>query len=215
LTRTLALLALLASTGAPAEARTVAQVLKEVGPAARARLRPYFGSTRYPPARVTFAAFKRERRFEIWAHDGRGKMRCVREYPIVGASGSLGPKLRRGDLQVPEGLYRATWLNPNSAGYLGIKLDYPNALDRQAAKSDGRTDLGGDIYIHGHWYSTGCLAMGDETVEDLFVLAADTGLRHVRVLIVPADLRSPTAPAGRAWVGDLYDQLRRDLSVLR
>ena len=70
------------------------------------------------------------------------------EYPILAASGVLGPKLREGDKQVPEGIYGAEALNPNSKFHLSIRLNYPNTFDRRMAQSDGRTQLGGDIMIH-------------------------------------------------------------------
>jgi hypothetical protein len=39
-------------------------------------------------------------------------------------------------------------------------------------KKDGRKNLGSNIMIHGKNCSVGCLAMGDEAAEELFVLAA-------------------------------------------
>ena len=55
-------------------------------------------------------------------------MICV--YPVLGASGVLGPKLKEGDRQVPEGVYRVPELNPNSDFHLSLRLDYPNEFDR-------------------------------------------------------------------------------------
>lgn len=204
---------LLAGPAVCTDARTVDEVLSDVAAATRARLNRSFEAAKvpYPPPRAALLAFKTEMRVELWAETAHGP-RCVRDYTILGASGVVGPKMRRGDLQVPEGIYATTWLNPNSAGYLGIKLDYPNAFDRQAAKRDGRRDPGGDIYIHGHWYSTGCLAMGNEAIEDLFVLAHDTGLSRVTVIIAPWDLRSTPPPKfARPWTDELYALLVRRL----
>jgi hypothetical protein len=200
-----------------ASARTVDEALAEIGPATRRRLERQFAAAKvaYPPRRVAFLAFKTELQLELWDDSGAAP-RCVRDYTILGASGVVGPKMRRGDLQVPEGIYSATWLNPNSAGYLGIKLDYPNAFDREAARKDGRRDLGGDIFIHGHWYSTGCLAMGNEAVEDLFVLAHDVGLARIEVVIAPWDLRGTPPPSfALPWTRDLYTQLQRRLKRYR
>ena len=42
--------------------------------------------------------------------------------------------------------------------------------------------------IHGGAASIGCLAIGDEAVEELFVLAALTGLDHIELVIAPSDL---------------------------
>ena len=86
--------------------------------------------------------------------------------------------------------------------------NYPNAFDRRRGAADGRRRLGGDIMIHGRAASIGCLAMGDEVAEDLFVLAADTGLPRISVILAPWDLRRHPAP-GRdvplpAWAPELY-----------
>jgi murein L,D-transpeptidase YafK len=196
------------------EARTVDDVLRRVGPGRRAQLQARFkqAAVAYPPRRVTLAAFKQERELEVWASDG-GAFRRVAGYPIQAASGGPGPKLREGDLQVPEGVYRLTVLNPNSSYHLSMRVDYPNAYDRQRAREEGRTRLGGDIYVHGRAVSIGCLAMGDEAIEELFVLAADTGLPRTRIVIAPNRAVGP-APAQPPWLGDLYGRIRGELAAL-
>ena len=139
-------------------------------------------------------AIKDSRLMELWARSG-GPWRHVRNYPIKGMSGVAGPKLKEGDLQVPEGLYRIALLNPNSAFHLSLKLDYPNAFDRDMAALEGRRNLGGDIFIHGNRVSKGCLAMGDRAIEELFVLTAAVGKERVSVLISPHDFRLPQSPS--------------------
>ena len=112
---------------------------------------------------------------------------------------------------------RDTADGPNSAYHLSLRVNYPNAFDRRRGAEDGRRRLGGDIMIHGNAVSIGCLAMGDEVAEDLFVLAADTGLPRIAVILAPWDLRRYPAPAGErslpAWAPSLYasiaDALRR------
>src|SRR5207244_3968581 len=117
----------------------------------------------YPPAELALLAFKQERLLEVYATDKKmGGFKFVQAYPILGASGELGPKLREGDGQVPEGLYAINFLNPNSLYHLSLRVSYPNDFDRAQAKRDGRQKLGGDIMIHGSFASIGCLAMGDE-----------------------------------------------------
>jgi len=198
--------------------RTLANALATCGPAAEARLRPAFegAGVAYPPAEVALVAFKEERRLEVWARPGDGPWRFVRAYPILGASGHAGPKLREGDRQVPEGRYRVDALNPSSNYHLSMRLDYPNADDRRRGAADGRSDLGFDIFIHGGDLSIGCLAVGDAPIEDLFTLVAAVGTDRVRVLIAPNDLRGgrpavrhPEAPP---WVDDLYATLRTELA---
>jgi murein L,D-transpeptidase YafK len=137
---------------------------------------------------------------------------------VHAASGALGPKLREGDEQVPEGVYRITGLNPNSQYHLSLRVDYPNAADRERARAEGRDDLGGDIMIHGRAVSVGCLAMGDSAAEELFVLAAETGLPKLRVILSPLDFRRRALPRSlvpaRPWVPALYDEIRAELAKL-
>lgn len=197
---------------------SVDERLEHVGPDARRRLRPHFerASVSYPPDQVRLVALKRERRLEVYARETGEAYRRVMDYPIVAASGELGPKLRRGDEQVPEGVYDITALNPNSRFYLSLRVSYPNSMDRRRARDDGRKDLGGDIYVHGGGASIGCLAMGDEVAEDLFVLASDVGLHGVDIVIAPADLRDilpndVLAEDAPTWLGERYRRIRSAL----
>src|SRR6266542_3867493 len=130
---------------------TVADRLRQYGDVARARQKPHFlrAQVAYPPKQLLLLGLKDERRLLVYAAGADGAFRFVRTYQVRAASGHLGPKLREGDQQVPEGLYRVEALNPNSRFHLSLRLDYPNAFDRQTAKRDGRTNLGGDIMIHG------------------------------------------------------------------
>ncbi len=127
-------------------------------------------------------------------------------------------------MQVPEGLYRIEALNPNSAYHLSLRVNYPNAADRDQARKDGRTNLGGDIMIHGNRVSIGCIAMGDPGSEDLFVLAHDVsrtdraGLGGISVILSPIDFRSTKFPSHLppppAWVTDRYQQINAALAAL-
>lgn len=201
----------------PHGTRTVGDVLAFYGPGADQRLWPYVqaAGVAYPPQALTLVGFKEEKRLEVWGQQ-QGIWVLLRTYPVLAASGVEGPKLREGDEQVPEGLYRIEALNPNSQFHLSMKVDYPNAYDRQQAAQEGRRKLGGDIFIHGHEVSTGCLAMGDPVIEELFVLVARVGIERVSVLLVPYDLRRPASgrPEPRQlWVRALYAELRRALEV--
>lgn len=200
--------------------KTVAQQLDQYGPAARARLAPFFAkqSVPYPPRSLVLVAVKDEDRLEVHAADSAGKLRFIRAYPVLAASGTLGPKLQEGDGQVPEGIYRIESLNPNSRFHLSLRIGYPNDFDREQARRDGRTKLGGDIMIHGKAVSIGCLAMGDEAAEDLFVLAADTGVTDITVILTPVDFRLgkplPKSLPLPAWAGELYASIKTELSRL-
>lgn len=199
---------------------TVDDVLADFGDYAGRKMRPYFAKAKvaYPPARVVLLALKEEKRLELWASEGSG-YRFIRDYDIQAASGKAGPKLRQGDKQVPEGIYRIVGLNPNSHYHLSMKLDYPNGFDLLHADEDGRYDPGGDIFIHGRAASIGCLAMGDETIEELFVLAAEVGIENVKVVIAPHDPRiSPLdadEPIGLPeWTPELYEMIASEVEAL-
>lgn len=196
---------------------SVEQRLAQFGAAAEQRLGPYFAAALpFPPDELAFLAFKDERRLDVFGRTGGGPWRFVRSYPILGASGTLGPKLREGDRQVPEGGYRVTFLNPNSRFHVSLRLDYPNAWDREMGQRDGRENLGSDIMIHGKSASVGCLAMGDEAAEELFTLAARVRPENVKVLISPTDLRKNPATAlpknAPPWTLRLYRKLKDELS---
>ena len=175
---------------------SVEERLAEFGPTVRNRLKRDFAAAdvAFPPHELSFLAFKDVRHLEVYARTTPDDAwRFVKDYRVLGASGTLGPKLMEGDRQVPEGFYRVDSLNPNSRYHLSIRLNYPNAFDREIAQRDGRFNLGGDIMIHGARASEGCLAMGDPAAEDLFVLTALTGEHNVRVIISPTDFRDRTS----------------------
>jgi hypothetical protein len=198
-------------------AKTVEDRLAEYGPAVEDRLRPKFqeAGCAYPPARLALLAFKEEKTLEVYTPDRQGNWRRVAVYPILATSGHLGPKLREGDYQVPEGVYPVTFLNANSRFHLSLRLGYPNTYDRAKARAEGRENLGGDIMIHGNAVSIGCLAMGDPAAEDLFILAARAGIAQTEVVIAPVDFRKrglPEAlPPMPEWTGELYRALRAKL----
>jgi hypothetical protein len=196
--------------------KTVEDRLREFGPAARTRWTPYFTNAlvAYPPNRLALVAFKDETRLLVYAASETNGWKYVRDYKILAASGELGPKLREGDRQVPEGIYGIESLNPNSRFHLSLRVGYPNSHDRERARQEGRANLGGDIMIHGNAVSIGCLAMGDQAAEDLFVLAADTGLPRIVVVLSPTDFRlGHRAPTNNlpAWTGDLYSEIQKRL----
>lgn len=200
--------------------KTVGDRLEEYGPKARKRLKPYFDAAHvaYPPAQLTLVGLKAEKLLEVYAAGPDHALHFIRDYPIHAASGVAGPKLREGDHQVPEGIYPVEWLNPNSSYHLSFRVGYPNEFDREHAGLDGRTNLGGDIMIHGRDVSIGCLAMGDPASEDLFVLAAETGITNITVILSPVDFRKGRTVLSTnqlpAWTDGLYQTIRTRLSQL-
>lgn len=202
------------------ETMTLDEVIGSLAPQLRPELKQLFNfhEVDYPPSQLTIIALKEERLLELWSPDRSGTNRMVMSFPIYGASGDLGPKLRQGDLQVPEGFYKVLWFNPNSQFYLSMKIDYPNEFDLRMARGDGRTDLGGDIFIHGYDVSLGCLAIGNPAIEKLFLLVHDTGRNKTGVIIAPYDLRTKSAPASGmpvlpAWTETLYSDLKTELNM--
>lgn len=187
--------------------KTVGQVVDSLRPAMSERFSGLDNLTDGEP--LALLAFKEERQLEIWKRRGSG-WEFIRSYPFTGYSGSLGPKLGEGDLQIPEGLYQVESLNPNSSYHLSIKVDYPNRFDREMAKRDGRTQLGGDIFIHGMSASIGCIPVGNEKIEELFYLVAENGYKNTEILIAPRDFRSkPEHPEleGIEWEAELYEKI--------
>lgn len=197
---------------------TVADRVGQYGFAVRERLEPAFARSAiaYPPASLVIVVLKQEKRLELYAGDG-GAFKLIKSYPILAASGELGPKLKEGDSQVPEGIYRIESLNPNSLYHLALRVNYPNEFDREQARAEGRTRLGGDIMIHGNRVSIGCVAIGDEAAEELFVLAAKAGLVNIRAIFSPVDFRRTSAPPVEglpAWTARLYAGIRAELMRL-
>lgn len=198
---------------------TVADRVQQYGAITRARWQPYFArkGVSYPPQKLVLVGLKQEKQIQVYAANGEQPLQLIRFFPVPAASGKPGPKLRFGDMQVPEGFYRIESLNPNSAFHLALRISYPNDFDKAQAQKEGRTELGSDIMIHGSNASIGCLAMGDEVAEDLFVLAAETGREKIRVILSPVDFRSADIPfdATRpAWVRPLYAEIKTALRKL-
>ena len=125
-----------------------------------------------------------------------------------------GPKLKQGHRQVPEGLYDIAGLNPNSSYHLSVKLNYPNAFDQAQAEKENRSNLGGDIFIHGKTGSVGCLAMGDSAIEELFTVAEKVGRQNIEIIISPRDSRRTklNVPANSpSWLIELYANIAKAL----
>jgi murein L,D-transpeptidase YafK len=114
--------------------------------------------------------FKEESELEVWKQDTTGHFQILKVYPICRWSGDLGPKSHEGDRQAPEGFYRITpeLMNPNSNYYLAINIGFPNSFDK-ANERDGTF-----LMIHGDCWSSGCYAMTDEQISEIYSLARDS-----------------------------------------
>lgn len=154
------------------------------------RLRQKFLSRHldYPPDRIYLRVFKQERIIELWAETGAGTFRQVTAYPFCSFSGTLGPKRRQGDLQIPEGFYFINRFNPFSRFFLSLGIDYPNRSDR--IRGD-RRNPGGDIFIHGSCVTIGCIPITDDKIKELYWVAEQArrqGQERIPVHIFPAKL---------------------------
>ncbi|HSI85710.1 MAG TPA: L,D-transpeptidase family protein [Candidatus Methylacidiphilales bacterium] len=207
---------------------TIAERLTQFAPTAIERLQPAFkkAGIAFPPVYATLVGLKEEKRLQLYAAGADKKYALIKTYAIRAASGGQGPKLREGDGQVPEGLYRVELLNPNSSYHLSLRVNYPSDYDRDRAKEDGRDKLGGDIMIHGRAVSIGCLAMGDRAIEEIFVLGGRMArLENFRILLAPWDFRTRSLEAAATdadvsaalakspkWTPQLYDRIRTALA---
>lgn len=199
----------------------LAKRLAEISPGATRRLWKKFNTAgaAWPPSEIALVAIKDEKLMELFARPEDGEWQFVHRYPVLAASGGAGPKLRQGDRQVPEGVYRISLLNPQSRYHVSLRVNYPNEFDREMAKADGRSNLGGDIMIHGKAVSVGCLAIGDEAAEELFVLAAHIGLENIKLVIAPTDFRRRGLPVIEAdqptWLPELYTEVATAMSEFK
>jgi murein L,D-transpeptidase YafK len=114
--------------------------------------------------------FKEEAELEVWKQDDTGRFALLKTFPICRWSGDLGPKIREGDRQAPEGFYTITpgQMNPNSNYYLSFNLGFPNAYD----KANDRT--GAFLMVHGDCSSAGCYAMTDEQMGEIYALGRES-----------------------------------------
>ncbi|MEX2129021.1 MAG: hypothetical protein WD871_12385 [Xanthobacteraceae bacterium] len=119
---------------------------------------------------ILLRIFKEEAELEIWKQNREGRFAVLKTYPICRWSGELGPKIKEGDRQAPEGFYAITpeLMNPRSSYYLAFNLGYPNEFDRVL----GRT--GAHLMVHGDCSSRGCYAMTDEQIQEIFALARES-----------------------------------------
>jgi murein L,D-transpeptidase YafK len=158
-----------------------ARALKPLSPAVLAELERRNMPKDSP---ILVRLFKEEAEFEVWKQDTSGRFALLKTYPICRWSGELGPKVREGDRQAPEGFYTITpaQMNPNSHYYLAFNIGYPNAFDR----AWGHT--GSDLMVHGDCSSRGCYAMTDEQIGEIYALARESffgGQRSFQVQAYP------------------------------
>jgi murein L,D-transpeptidase YafK len=137
-----------------------------------------------PQSPMLVRLFKQEAELEVWKQTRSGQFALLKTYPICRWSGDLGPKIKEGDRQAPEGFYTITpgQMNPQSSFYLSFNMGYPNAFD----KSLGRT--GSQLMVHGDCSSRGCYAMTDEQISEIYSFGRESffgGQRGFQVQAYP------------------------------
>jgi murein L,D-transpeptidase YafK len=168
----------------------------------------------FPTTDLYLRAFKHEGMLELWARNpGERRYRLVQTYPMCATSGTLGPKVERGDRQIPEGIYTVDAFNPFSSFHLSMRVDYPNPRDL----ARGTPRPGGDIYIHGGCATVGCIPLDDGPVEELYWVLArarDLGAAPVPLHIFPARMSGEggrvlrTMALGRPDLAEFWAELR-------
>ena len=138
------------------------------------------------PFRLFIAAYKAEGQLEIWLQSANQKKYLLfKTYNFCAHSGTLGPKVKEGDLQTPEGFYQLNAFNPKSNFYLSLGVNYPNQTD---LRRSGAEKPGGDIYIHGNCVTIGCIPLTDEKIKEVYVMAVEarnSGQQQIPVHIYP------------------------------
>lgn len=115
-------------------------------------------------------AFKTEKKLEVFVkNQSDSKFTKLTEYDFCATSGVLGPKRKSGDKQIPEGFYKVIGFNPQSQYHLSFKINYPNESDLAFAD---KLNPGSDIFIHGDCATIGCIPIGNDKIDELYLIAA-------------------------------------------
>jgi len=137
-----------------------------------------------PSEPMVVRLFKQTSELEVWKRTTSGSYALLKTYEICKWSGALGPKVREGDYQSPEGFYDVTpgLMNPKSSYWLSFNVGFPNKFDQ----AWGRT--GTNLMIHGDCKSVGCYAMTDEGIKEIYAMARETfkgGNRSFQLQLLP------------------------------
>jgi len=114
-------------------------------------------------------------------------------YPVSLGRGGAGPKTREGDRLTPEGVYKISGRNPQSAYHLSLRISYPDEADKKRAAAAG-VNPGSDIMIHGirngfgwlgilHRYADwtqGCIALTNPEIAQLWRAVPDGTVVDIR-----------------------------------
>lgn len=159
--------------------------------------------------------FKQEGKLEAWVKEkGRETFVLLTTYDFCSTSGTLGPKRKEGDLQIPEGIYHLNHFNPLSNFYLSLGVSYPNASDK--ILSDKKSP-GGAIYIHGNCVTIGCIPITDEKIKELYILAVEArnnGQEKIPIHLFPAKLDASSLSALEKNFGASHIEFWKNLQTI-
>lgn len=194
---------------------TLESISEKINDSTLNRLKPYLKNIGFTelPQNIVIVGLKEEQQLEVYAMVNES-FKLLKSYPFTAFSGTIGPKLKEGDKQIPEGIYKIEYLNPNSSYYLSMKINYPNEFDLKKTKFKTEKELGSDIFIHGKAVTIGCIPIGDEAIEELFVLVKNAFPNEVKVIMSPRDFRKiEEFPVINSinWEKELYDLIKNEL----
>jgi murein L,D-transpeptidase YafK len=135
---------------------------------------------------LLMVAYKQEAVLELWGRQGNDQpYQLLKSYPFCTNSGQLGPKRCEGDRQIPEGFYQISAFNPKSRFHLSLRVSYPNPSDLKHACPN---KPGSDIMVHGGCSSIGCIAITDDLIKEVYLLAlyAQTQKSKLNLYIFPS-----------------------------
>lgn len=130
--------------------------------------------------------FKHESILNVWLKaKSQSRYKHFKTYNFSAVSGNLGPKIKEGDLQIPEGFYHIQAFNPQSKYHLSLGLNYPNKVDEWRS---GKNKPGSEIYLHGGNETQGCMPLTDDKIKEVYILAIEAknnGQTQIPVYIFP------------------------------
>jgi murein L,D-transpeptidase YafK len=160
-------------------------------------------------------AFKLDQKLEVWAKEkGNASFMLIHTYDICASSGTVGPKRKEGDYQVPEGVYHINHFNPQSNFHLSLGISYPNASDK--ILSD-RKSPGSAIYIHGNCVTIGCIPITDDKIKELYVMAVEArtnGQEHIPIHVFPTKLDDAGLTRLESQYGNTHHEFWKNLQVV-
>lgn len=141
---------------------------------------------------IMLKAYKYEESLKVFIRKKKtAEWQFFKDYPFCASSGTLGPKEKEWDMQIPEGYYHINHFNPNSSFFLSLGVSYPNKADKIKRPAQRKGD---GIYIHGGCATIGCIPLTDEPIKELYLLCAfakSNGQSEIPVHILPFQFSQP------------------------